>query len=57
MNPAQFSGRTTKSFLANVLRLVIKKACDQDLTHFLDTFKNISINFFPQVAIRDLSGT
>ena len=48
MNPVQFSGRTAKSFLVNVLRLVVKKACDQDLTHFLDTSKNISAKLFPK---------
>ena len=32
-----FSGRTAKSFLGNVLSLVTKKTCDQDLTTSLDT--------------------
>ena len=49
----QFSGWTTKSFLANVLRLVIKKECDWDLTYSLDIPKNISVKHFPQVVIRD----
>ena len=53
----QFSGWTTKSFLANVLRLVIKKECNWDLTYSLDTPKNISVNNFPQVVIRDAGGT
>ena len=47
----QFSGWTTKSFLANVLRLVIKKECDWDLTYSLDIPKNISVKHFPQVVI------
>ena len=37
-----FSGRTPKSVLANILRLVFKKACDQDLICSLNTSKNIS---------------
>ena len=49
----QFSGWTTKSFLANVLRLVIKKECDWDLTYSLDIPKNISVKHFPEVVIRD----
>ena len=53
----QFSGRTTKSFLDNVLRLVIKKECNWDPTYSLDTPKNISIKNFPQVVICDTCGT
>ena len=34
-----FSVRTIKSLLANVLTLVIKKTCDQDLPYSLDTGK------------------
>ena len=49
-----FSGQTAKSFLANVLRLVIKKPCDQDLTHSLDTPKNISVELVPEAFIRDV---
>ena len=52
-----FSGRTVKSFLTKVLRLVIKKACDQDLTHSLDTPRNISVKTFSQVVIRNACGT
>ena len=50
-----FSGRTAKSLLANVL--VIKKTCDQDLTHSLDTRKYISVIIVPEVAIRDTCDT
>ena len=52
-----FSGWTAKSFLANVFRVVIKKACDQDLTHSLDTSRNISVNIVPQDVIREVCGT
>ena len=52
-----FSGRTPKNFLANVLTLVIKKTCDQDLTHSLDTPKHISVKIVPEVVIRDACGT
>ena len=52
-----FSGRTTKNFLVNVLRLVIKKACYQDLTHSLDTPKNIFVKIVPEVVIRDACDT
>ena len=47
-----FSGRN-----ANVLRLVIKKRCDQDLTHSSDTPKNISLNIVPEVVLSDAFGT
>ena len=53
----QFSGWTTKSFLANVLRLVIKKECDWDLTYSLDITKSISVKHFPEVVIRDACDT
>ena len=53
----QFYGRTAKSFLANVLRLVIKKVRDRDLTYSLNTPKNISVEIVPQVVIRDSCGT
>ena len=46
-----------KQFLANVLRLIIKKKCDQDLTYSRGTPKNISVKNFPQVVIRDACGT
>ena len=42
---------------SQVLRLIIKKACDQDLTHSLDTVKNISAKIVPQVVIPDACGT
>ena len=48
-----FSGRITKSVLANILRLVIKKACGQDLTHSLNVPKNISEKIVPEVVICD----
>ena len=38
-----FSGRTAESFLANVLTLGIKKACDQDLSHSLEKPRRISL--------------
>ena len=50
-------GLTAESFLANVLRLVTKEACDQDLTHSLDTPIGISVKIFPRVVIRDACGT
>ena len=52
-----FSGRPAKNFLANVLRLLIQKACDQDLTHSLDTPKIIFVKIVSQVVIRDACGT
>ena len=51
-----FFGQTAKSLLANVLRLVIKEACDQDLAHSLDTLENISVKIVPQVVIHDACG-
>ena len=53
----QSCSRIAKRFLANILKLVIKKAFDQDLTHSLDTPKNISVKAVPQVVIRDACGT
>ena len=50
-------GRTTKSFLANVVRSVTLEACDEDLTHFLDTPKNICVKVVPEIVIRDVCGT
>ena len=35
----------------------MEKACDQDLTHSLDTLKSLSIKSVPQVVIRDAYGT
>ena len=35
----------------------IKKACDQDLTHSLDTLKSFSVKIVPQVVTRDAHGT
>ena len=52
-----FSGRTAKSFLVNVLSWVIKKACDQGLTHSLDTLKSFSVKIVPEVVVRDACGT
>ena len=49
-----FSGRTAKSFLVNVLSQVIKKVCDQDLTHSLDTLNSIFVKIVPQVVIHGL---
>ena len=40
-----FSERTTKSFLVNVLWYAIKKAYGQDLTYSLDTLKSFSKKF------------
>ena len=55
--PFLFSGRTAKSFLANVLTLVIERTCDQELTHSFDTSKNISVKTVPVVVIFDACGT
>ena len=52
-----FSERTSKSFLANVLSLVIKKTCDQDLTHSLDTPKYIFLKIVPEVVVHDAYDT
>ena len=48
-----FSGWTAKSFLANLLGLVIKKACDQDLTHSLDTPRYNFKKLVPEAVIYD----
>ena len=53
----QLSGQTAKIFLAEVLRLVIKKGFDHDLTHSLDKPKNILVNIVTQAVIRDACGT
>ena len=55
--PNAVFGRTAKRFLAGVLELVTLEACDQNLTHSLDTPKNISVKIVPQVVIRDAFGT
>ena len=52
-----FSGQTAKSFLANDLSLVIKKMCDLNLTHSLDTPKYISVKIVPQSLIFNRSAT
>ena len=46
-----FSGRTVKSFLANVLISVIKNTSDQDPTHSFDTPRCISLKIVPEVII------
>ena len=51
-----FLGGMPKSFLDNVLTLVIKKRCDQDLTHSLDTPKHISVKIVPVVVIPSACG-
>ena len=43
-----FSGWTTKNY---------QKARDENLTHSLDTLKNIPIKIFPQVVVCDVYGT
>ena len=35
----------------------MEKACDQDLTHSLDTLKSLSLKIVPQIVIRDTCGT
>ena len=50
-------GRTAKSLLEKILKLVTEGTCDQDLTDYLNTQKTISINIFLEVAIRDTCGT
>ena len=51
------SGRTAKSFLENVLSTVIKRVCDQDLTHSLDTSRYVLVKIVPEVVIHDVYGT
>ena len=46
-----------ESFIENVLRLVIKEACNQGVTHSFHTPKNVSIKLVPQVVICDMCGT
>ena len=41
--PSAVFGRTVKRFLTSFLRLITLEACDQDLTHSLDTPKNSSV--------------
>ena len=45
----QFSGQTAKSFLVKVLTLVINETFEQDLTHSLDTLKNIAVKVVPKL--------
>ena len=52
-----FFWKDCQNFLANVFRVVIKKACDQDLTHSLGISRNISVNIVPQDVICDVCGT
>ena len=54
--PSAVFWRTAISFLTNVLRLVTTEVCDQDLTHSLDTPKNVSVKFIPRVVICDMRG-
>ena len=46
-----------RNFLAKIITLVTKKACDQDLIHFLDTPIGVSAKIFPQVVIWNTWGT
>ena len=46
-----------KPWLTSVLKLVIKKAWDQDLAHSLDTSKNISAKIVQEVVICDVCFT
>ena len=39
--------------LFNVLSSVIKKACDEDLAHSMDTLKALPVKIFSQVVICD----
>ena len=45
------------SFSGNILRLVIKEACHQDLAHSVDTARNISVKFVLQVFLGDTCST
>ena len=54
--PSVVFRRTAKSFLINALRLVTTKACDQDLTQYLDAPKDISINIVSEVVICEVCG-
>ena len=44
-------GQTAKSFLANILKLVRLEACDQNLTHSLDTSKTISVKIVQVICV------
>ena len=46
-----------KLFRVIVLIFVIKKTCDQDLAHSLDTTMHIFIKIVPEVVIHDACGT
>ena len=46
-----------ESFTRSFLRLVIKEARNQGLTHSLDTPKHFSVKIVPQVVIWDKCGT
>ena len=48
-----FSDALAKGFLGTVLSLVIKKVCDLDLTHSLDTLRHVSVTINPKVVIHD----
>ena len=53
-----FSGWTTaKSLITNVLTLVIKKMCDQVLTHFLDALRHIYVKIFSLSCSSRVRGT
>ena len=54
---APFSGQTAKSLWTNILRLVIRKLYDQDLSHSLDISKIISVKTVSQFVIHDACGT
>ena len=41
----------------NVSNMIVNMLHEQDLTHSLDTLKNISVKFAPQVYICDKYGT
>ena len=53
----QFSVQIVKIFLGNVLRLVMKYVCNQNLAYSLITPKDISIESVPQVIIWDTCET
>ena len=46
-----------ESFIGNILRLVIKEACNQGVAHSLHTPKYFSSKLVPQVVICDMCGT
>ena len=39
------------------LMIIIKEACDQDLTHCLDTLTSFPVKSVPEVVIRDVCDT